>query len=85
MKLEIAGPDRQWVDNTFSELDPLFNSVQTWNMYRPLLIFRNRNVVSIASWTTGFYAQMLFFGLVEWLKRPQVNIKRQEPIERILS
>jgi hypothetical protein len=85
MKLEIAGPDRQWVNNTFSELDPLFNNAQPWSWYRPLHIFRNRNVVSIASWATGFYTQMLYLGLVEWLKRPQVNIRRQEPLERILN
>ena len=85
MELEIAGPDRQWVENTFSELDPSFTSVRLGGIYRPLLIFRNRAVVSIVSWTTGFFAQMSYFGLIEVLKRPQVNATRQGQIERIVN
>jgi hypothetical protein len=85
MKLEIAGPDRQWVDNTFSALDPLFNAVRCWGIYRPLRIFRNRTVISIASWATGLYAQVLFLGLTEWLRRPAVNNRRQAQIDRIVN
>jgi hypothetical protein len=85
MELEIAGPDRQWVEHTFSELDPFFTSVQLPSIYRPLFIFRNRTVVSLASWTTGFFAQMLYFGLIEVLKRPQVNMTRERQIERIIN
>jgi hypothetical protein len=85
IKLEIAGPNSEWVEHTLYELEPLFNNAQTWSMYRPLFIFRNRNVVSIVSWATGFYIQMMYLALVEWLKRPQVNTNRLEHIDRIIK
>jgi hypothetical protein len=85
MKLEIVGPDRQWVDNTYSELDPLFASVRLGGVHRPFLIFRNRNVIAIASWASGIYVQLSFFGLIEWLKQPQINDKRQAQLNQILT
>jgi hypothetical protein len=85
MDLEIAGPDRQWVENTFSELDPFFTSVRLGGIYRPLLIFRNRTVVHITLWIIGFVGQMFYFALVEVMNRPQVNATRQGQIERIVS
>ena len=73
MDLRITGPDRQWVENTFSELDPFFASVRLGGIYRPLLIFRNRTFVHLFSWITSFVVQMFYFAFVEWIKRPQVN------------
>ena len=76
MDLENAGPDRQWVENTFNELDPFFTSVRLGGIYRPLLIFRNMAVVHVLSWFTGFVGQILYIGLVKVMKRPEVNAMR---------
>ena len=85
MELEIAGPDRQWVEHTFNELDPFFTSVRLGGMYRPLLMFRNQTVVHFFSWLSGFYAMMWVFAFFEAMRRPEVNATRQSQIDRIVN
>jgi hypothetical protein len=85
MELEIAGPDRQWVENTFSELDPFFTSVRLGGIYRPLLIFRNRAFVNIFSYITGFVGLMLYFGFIEAINRPKVNAVRQGHVDQVVN
>jgi hypothetical protein len=85
MDLAVAGPDRQWVEHTFNELDPFFTSVRLGSMDRPLLIFRNQTVAHFFSWLSGFYAQMLTFAFAETMRRPEVNATRQSRIDRIIN
>jgi hypothetical protein len=85
MDLRITGPDRQWVENMFGELDPFFTSVRLGGIYRPLFIFRNRTFVHLFSWISGFVVQMFYFAFFEWIKRPQVNATRQDHINRIVN
>ena len=85
MDLKIAGPDRQWVENTFGELDPFFTSARLGGIYRPLLIFRTRTFVHLFSTITSFAVLMFYSALVEKIKRPQVNATRQDHIDRIVN
>jgi hypothetical protein len=85
MDLRITGPDRQWIENVFGELDPFFTSVRLGGIYRPLLIFRNRTFVHLFSWLTGFAAQMFYLAIFEWIQRSQVNATRQDHINRIVN
>jgi hypothetical protein len=83
--LIVEGAEQRWVDNTFTELDPFFPSVRLGGMYRPLWVFRNKAVVHLSSWVTGFIAQMIYNGLIQVLQRPGVNTLRQNRIDKIIS
>lgn len=59
MKLEISGPTDIWVEQTYQKLNPFFETVKLSGIYKPLLIFRNRNIVLILSLITALFLDQL--------------------------
>jgi hypothetical protein len=58
MEYEISGIDRDWVENVASDINPIMESTRLRGIYKPLMIFRNRQVIMILSWTLGVIAQL---------------------------
>jgi hypothetical protein len=59
MKLEIGGPFDSWVEQTYQILNPFFETARLSGIYRPLLIFRNRNIVLVLSLITAIFVDNL--------------------------
>jgi len=83
MDLEIEGNNEEWVETTFEELDPFLDSARLRGIYRPLLIFRNRIVVMVISWWTGYLGQDAYFSILRAIARPTVNAKREAFVTRV--
>ena len=58
IEYEIAGMDRDWVDATAEDVMSVLKSTRLRGIYRPLLIFRNRMVVHVFSWSLALIVEI---------------------------
>lgn len=85
MDLAVQGPDSQWVESTFDHLVPFFETSRIRGIYRPLLLFRNRLVVHIASWSIGFIGWILYHEAIRNMRRAEAGPVRQDFVDRVKS
>ena len=64
MELEIGGPSESWVEHSFQTLNPFFETARLSGIYKPLLIFRNKNVVLMLSIITALFVDQLISRLL---------------------
>jgi hypothetical protein len=57
--LEIGGPTQSWVDSAAEQLSPILQVTRIGGIYRPLLLFRNREVVQTFSWLLAVVGQVV--------------------------
>ena len=61
VELEIGGPNQEWVDSTCQIILPILEVTKIGGIYKPLLIFRNRQFIHIISWLLAVTGQVVAF------------------------
>ena len=82
MELKIFADSGDWVEKTFEDLLPFFESAKIGGIYKPLLVFRNPHVVHLVSWAFALLGQIITQGYLSARLR---IIERQIIIDQILN
>ncbi|MFC1539736.1 hypothetical protein ACFL6H_09955 [Candidatus Latescibacterota bacterium] len=58
IEYEVGGVTNDWVECTTADIEPIFDSIRLKGIYKPLLIFRNRAIVHVLSWSLAFLVEI---------------------------
>lgn len=82
MELSVRGPTEAWVDGTFRAIDPYLETARIGSIYKPLLLFRNKEFTHIFSMVTAVIIQVAAYTVVfESLQ----TVTKQERYDQIVS
>lgn len=85
MDIEVTGPSNDWVDFSFNEILPFVVTAKIGGIYKPLLVFRNRNLVNIFSYASGLIIWVIYNRIISWASTGENNVKTSEILKKIVS
>jgi hypothetical protein len=64
VQLTVAGAQSEWVENTFSDIEPLIDLCKLDGLYRPLWIFRSKFFTQFCSFFVALFSSLFIPGFL---------------------
>ncbi|GAB3886041.1 hypothetical protein [Spirosoma agri] len=85
MRIDVYSPASDWNELVFDELTPFVHTLKLAGMYKPLLMFKEKIVVDLFSYTIGVIAWTIFNQFQTIYKDNLKSINDNKSISRILE
>ena len=85
IELNISGSSLDWVEKTFSNIEPYINTFKLGGIYRPLWIFRNKWVITFLAHTLSWIGFFLGIKCASHIFNKEGYLSRIEVLNKILN